>query len=98
MAMQSLVVFHMNGCPHCAAVTGPQSACRGLEDLVDLYEIEAADPLTRAVGVSSFPCVMLVNPLFAFGPYEGPRDQASIRAYVLRKMAQTTAYLDDRGV
>jgi len=96
MAMQCLVVFYMNGCPHCAAVTGPNSACRGLEDLVDLYEIEASDPLTRAVGVTSFPTIMVVNPFFAFA-YDGPRKREAIREYILRKMALTTDYLDSVG-
>ena len=98
MGTQSLVVFYMNGCPHCKAVTGPQSVCReGLDDLVDLYEIEASDSLTRAVGVTSFPTIVLVNPLFAFA-FEGARESEAIREFVLRKMALTTAYLDAHGV
>lgn len=97
MASQALVVFHMNGCPHCEAVTGPNSACRGLQDLVDLYEVEASDPLTRAVGISSFPTILVVNPLFAFS-YDGARQTSEIRSYTLQKMAQTSEYLDAMGL
>jgi glutaredoxin len=85
--MVSLVVFHMNGCPHCAAVTGPQSATRGVQDLVPVYEVEASDPLARKMGVSSFPTIFLSTPLVTF-KFENARTPQEIRRFVLEKMGQ----------
>jgi len=97
MAMQSLVVFHMNGCPHCRTVVGEGGLCRGLDDLADVHEVEASDALCQAVGVRSFPTIVLVNPLFAFA-FDGERTPEALRSFVLRKMAQTSGYLDEAGL
>ena len=82
-----LVVFHMIGCPHCKAVSGPNSILRGIEDLVPVYEIESSDPATKQAGISSFPTIRLVTPLVTFG-YEGPRTLEDLRRFVIEKMGQ----------
>ena len=86
--MMRLVVFHMDGCPHCSAVTGPQSTLRAVEDLVPIYEVEAKEPLTRAMGIASFPSILLSTPLVAF-EYEGDRSPQDLRRFVLEKMGET---------
>ena len=85
--MASLVVFHMNGCPHCKAVTGPQSVTRGAQDLVPVYEVESSDPLAKRMGVSSYPTIFFSTPLVTF-KFEGARTPEAIRKFVLEKMGQ----------
>lgn len=85
--MMALVVFHMHGCPHCKAVTGPESAAKGVADLVPVYEIESSDPLSKKVGVASFPTIMLVTPHVVF-QFEGVRKPKELRRFVLEKMGQ----------
>jgi hypothetical protein len=85
--MASLVVFHMNGCPHCRAVTGPQSATRGVQDLVPVYEVESSDPLAKTMGVSSYPTIFFSTPFVTF-KFENARTPEEIRKFVLEKMGQ----------
>ena len=85
--MASLVVFHITGCPHCKAVTGPQSVTRGAQDLVPVYEVESSDPLAKRMGVSSYPTIFFSTPLVTF-KFEGARTPEAIRKFVLEKMGQ----------
>jgi len=79
-----LVVFHMDGCPHCEAVTGPDSALRAVGDLVSVYEVEAREPLAQRLEISSFPTILLSTPFVAF-KYDGNRTPEDLRRFVLEK-------------
>lgn len=85
-----LVVFHMDGCPHCKAVTGPDSALRAVRDLVPVYEVEAQEPLARRMRIASFPTILLSTPLVAF-KYEGERTPEHLRRFVLEKVQAAEA-------
>jgi len=93
--MTALVVFHMNGCPHCKAVTGPESVARGVADLVPVYEVEASDPLSKKMGVTSFPQIFLSTPHVVF-QFEGARTPTALREFVLEKLGQ--AFILDKLV
>jgi len=82
-----LVVFHMDGCPHCKAVTGPDSVLRAVSDLVPVYEVEAQEPLAKRLEIASFPTILLSTPLVAF-KYEGDRTPKHLRRFVLEKRAE----------
>lgn len=82
-----LVVFHMDGCPHCKAVTGPDSALRAVRDLVSVYEVEAREPLAQRLEISSFPTILLSTPFVAF-KYEGNRTPEDLRRFVLEKRVE----------
>jgi len=85
--MFGLVVFHMKGCPHCKAVTGPQSAAKAVGDLLPVYEIESSDPLAKQMGVSSFPTIFFTAPGLSF-KFDRDRTPEEIRRFVLEKMGQ----------
>jgi hypothetical protein len=87
--MIRVVVFHMDGCPHCKAVTGKSSVLReGAGDLAPIYEIESSDPLSRNMGITSFPSIFVVTPIVAFA-FEGKRTPEDFRKFVLEKMGQS---------
>ncbi len=87
--MQALCGFVMEGCPHCRAVP---ELLRPMANLGDVHLVDSEDQLSRALQVSSFPTIKLVNPLFTF-VYEGPRTPEALRAWVLRKMALTSQFI-----
>jgi hypothetical protein len=86
--MLALVVVHMHGCPHCKAVTGPESAARGVADLAPVYEIESSNPLSQELGVTSFPSIFFSTPHAVFR-FEGSRTPEELRRFVLEKMGQS---------
>ena len=94
--MQALLVFHLNGCGHCREVTGPDSQCGPLADLLPVYEIEASHPLAQEMGISGFPTIVYVNKALAF-TREGPRDTLALRKWVLDKMDQTLQLVEARA-
>ena len=84
----ALVVFHMHGCPHCKAVTGPESTARAVADLVPVYEIESSNALAQKVGVQSFPSIYFATPHAVFH-FEGHRTPEALRKFVLEKMGHS---------
>lgn len=87
--MQRIVAFTLQGCPHCAGVP---ELLRSTADLAPAHIIDAKDPLCTALGVSSFPTIMLVNPVLAFR-YSKERTPEALRGWVLRKMRQTSEHI-----
>jgi hypothetical protein len=75
-----LVVFKMHGCPHCEAVSGPESACLGLENVLVL-EIENNHPLPRALKVAGFPTLWL-SQKDSVHEFSGARTTADIQKWI----------------
>jgi len=91
MPLQTFAAFTMRGCPHCRAVP---ELMNSVQDLAPARIVDSEEPLASALGVSSFPTILLVNPLFAF-VYRGERTPQALRAWALRKMAQTARFIED---
>ena len=81
----TLVVFHMIGCPHCAAVTGSQSACASLRD-VKVLEIESQHPLVEELDIPSFPTIWLSTPSVVFEYNGGQRTTDALQSWIASKM------------
>ncbi len=77
-----LVVFHMNGCPHCPPAL---EACDGVRG-ASLVTVEAGHPLVRELGISSFPTIWLSSPAAAFEYKSGPRSTEGIQKWVDSKL------------
>jgi glutaredoxin len=86
---QQICAFVMEGCPHCRDVP---KLLATLSDLAPAHLVDSEDALAPKLGVSSFPTIFLVNPLFTF-VYRGARTPEALRAWVLRKMAATARYV-----
>ena len=82
-----LVVFHMNGCGHCKAVSGPDSVCAGLRD-VHVMEVESEDPLTELLGIQSFPTIWLSSPDKVVAYNSGERSTDALQDWIFSKIAQ----------
>jgi hypothetical protein len=80
-----VAVFHMIGCPHCRAVTGPQGALAPLSRFqhLSVVEIESADPLCEAMSVNSFPTIFLVTKESVFRyPSSGDRTTEAFERWI----------------
>jgi glutaredoxin len=91
--MQRLCALVMEGCPHCRDVP---ALLKTLADVAPGHLVDSDDPLAEKLGVTSFPTIFLVNPLFTF-VYRGPRTPEALRAWVLRKMAATSRFIKAEG-
>lgn len=83
-----LIVFHMDGCPHCKAVTGSESACRPLQG-VRVLEIEASHPAVEDLRIQSFPTIWLSLPRDAYAYTTGrPRATGALQDWIDSKIAK----------
>ena len=88
-----LIVFHMKGCPHCRAVTGPQSACRPLGG-VRVLEVEAAHPAVEDVAITSFPTIWLSLPDASYAyPAGRARETDAIQDWIDSKLFKASSTL-----
>ena len=87
MAGPILAVFHMDGCPHCEAVTGPAGACARLKN-VSVLEVESRHPLVRDVNITSFPHLWLSTP-DAVWEFNGSRTTDALQAWIGEKLGTT---------
>ena len=75
-----LVVFHMNGCPHCRHVAGRTSKLNNLMN-AEVLEIESSHPICQKMKVNSFPTIWLSQPDLLL-EYNGMRDRNSITRWI----------------
>jgi hypothetical protein len=75
-----LIVFKMEGCPHCEAVSGPKSACLALKEVVVL-EIAHDHELTKALKIPGFPAVWL-SQKDCVHEFTGQRTTADIQDWI----------------
>lgn len=77
-----VVVFHMNGCPHCPPAL---EACNKLQD-TNVVSIESQHPLVEDLGISSFPTILLSLPSALFEYRKGPRSTDAIQKWLASKL------------
>ena len=77
-----LVVFHMDGCPHCPPAL---QACEGVQDAA-VVTIESRHPLVEDLGIASFPTIWLSVPSAAFEYRKGPRTTDAIQGWLASKL------------
>ena len=76
-----LVIFYMNGCPHCPAA---QDACDGVGNLPTVH-IESSHPLVKELGIHSFPTIWLSTPTAVYQYKDRPRVSRAIKIWILSK-------------
>jgi len=74
-----LLVFHMDGCPHCRVFQGDDNILQAMTSDLHIIRCESKDPLTRAIGITSFPTVLLALPEIVL-EYQGAREPAAMDA------------------
>lgn len=77
-----LCAFVMQGCPYCRDVP---KLMKSASDLAPAHLVDSQDELAQRAGISSFPTLYLVSPLFTFA-YAGPREPEALRTWMRRKM------------
>lgn len=81
-----IVIFHMNGCPHCEAVTGMQGIPAKLRVPTRVWQLESAHKLCRRLGVRQYPTIMALSPN-AVIEYEGPRTPDALDDFLVASQA-----------